>query len=609
LAASFFSELKRRSVFKVGTAYLILGWVVLQVADLIVPRLALPEWTITFLLVVGLLGFPFALFFAWVFEMTPEGVKRESEIAPNDGYSDTQSQQGNLFFIAMLVLIIGFIGYWQFFSKLELESDNPTLASSLTSTSVQKSIAVLPFINMSNDTSQEYFSDGITEEILNVLAKNKKLLVAARTSAFSYKGKNVDIRTIGKELGVEHILEGSVRKAGDELRITAQLIRVKDGFHLWSETYDRKLENIFVLQEDIAKDISNALAVPLGIKTEKLITSRTHDIEAYELFLKGRALVRKRGASIGEAANLMAEVIEKEPQYAPARALYSVALNYIPGYLDNYNDEPINKYEMQAKALENARIAVRLDPSLAMGHYALANAYREGWHWALAEEEYEKAYAISPNNIDIIEDYSQFFQVVGRLNEAEQIAKIGYELEPNAPIAILNYADKLFYGHINTDYEKIEKLMTKVLTIQPDSVWVKITLSGIFIKKKQYQKAIDIYNNCQECMMALDVKSSVYYLEQLVDGSNPIENELPLQDTLNVNIVFAVGGIDAVFDVLEKPSTFDTLIYLEAHFMKTVRQTERFKTITKYLGLADYWRLHHWPDFCHPTSDTDFECN
>ena len=625
---NLFNELKRRNVFKVAVAYAIVSWLVLQIIGSIVPIIEAPDWVAKTILMLLVVGFPVALLLAWAFELTPEGIKKELEIDSQDSVTSQTGQQLNGFIVVGLILAIGFIVYQQFYLTTEHSKDitdktqdtsevtdlnnattNETQTVKVNTQSSQKSIAVLPFVNMSNDSSQEYFSDGMTEEILNVLVKNKQLLVTARTSAFAYKGKNIDIRTIGKELGVEHILEGSVRRAGDDLRITAQLIRVSDGFHLWSETYDRKLEKIFILQEEIAKDISKALSVPLGLKTEQLITNRTSDMTAYDLFLRGRALIRKRGESIGRAADLMEDVLNREPNYAPALALYSIALNYIPSYLTSYRDKPINSSMINAQSLKSARKAVRIDPTLAIAHYALANNYRQRLNWALAEDEYLLALDIAPNNIDIIEDFAEHLQSVGRLKESVALAKRGYELEPNSSIALLNYADKLFYNVLNPDFEKVEKLILKTLSIQPNSTWGHALLSAIYIQQKNYKKASDIYNDCEECRFEPWFKATQYYLEQLITQSETIEINMPLVDTIDLNIAYAVGGSEAVLEFLEQITDSDSFIYVQTDFMPDIRKTKRFKAIAQYLGLTDYWRLRHWPDFCRPISDTDFECD
>ena len=629
MADSLFTELKRRNVVKVAVAYIIVSWLILQVISSIVPIIEAPDWISKAVLIFLIAGFPIALIFAWAFELTPEGIKKDSEISNND----TNSKQSTKLFYSLIgsvtFLALAFILYQEFVESPEQQpiltsnpetnttavktpSNNNTSASEAETATLKstnkKAIAVLPFVNMSSDSSQEYFSDGMTEEILNVLAKNKKLLVAARTSAFFYKGKNEDIRTIGKALGVAYVLEGSVRRAEDELRITAQLIRVKDGFHLWSETYDRKMEKVFALQEEIAKDISKALQAPLGIEVKHLVDNKTTNMEAYDLYLRGRQLIRQRGKSIGEAANLMTLAIEKDEQYAPAWALRSIALMYIPGYMSSYNGQPINYDELMVQVGISARKAVSLDPNLAIAHYALATFYQQHLQWAMAEDQYLLAIKLDPINIDIIEDYSQFLQIVGRLKESYQLAKKGIVLEPNTPVAILNYIDKLIYNYTSPNQAAIEPLLNKVEKLEPYNPWLINVVVYNYIQQNQYQKAYDYNEKCEDCIGTQGYEATQYYLKNVIEGTQPNLLKYPLADTFSPVLIHAVGGVELVLDTLEQFYSSDTFSSAQAPFMSEVRKTKRYKTLVKFLGLADYWQHRGWPDFCHPISDTDFVC-
>ena len=261
---SFFNELKRRNVFKVGIAYVVVAWLVAQVLQLVFESFGTPDWVMKTVLVLLATGLPFALFFAWAFEMTPEGLKRESEVDRSQSITHETGQKLNYTIIAVLVLALGYFAY----DKFVLTSGRDAALVEATTQAISeqvvteeapsesdKSIAVLPFVNMSSDEEQEYFSDGLSEELLNLLAKIPELRVAARTSSFSLKGKELQISEVGEILKVAHVLEGSVRKAGNQVRITAQLIQAEDGYHLWSETYDRSLDNIFAIQDEIAAKV------------------------------------------------------------------------------------------------------------------------------------------------------------------------------------------------------------------------------------------------------------------------------------------------------------------------------------------------------------------
>ena len=288
---NLFSEMKRRNVVRVGIAYIVLGWVALQVGDVLFDMFEAPPWVGKTLAGMLLLGFPFALIFAWAFEMTPEGVKRTEEVDRSDSITHSTGKKLNYVIIAALVIALGYF-VWERQGLVEPEADAPVASVA------DKSIAVLPFVNMSSDEEQEWFVDGLTEEILNSLARTPDLLVASRTSSFQYKDKNEDISAIAKALGVAHVLEGSVRRGGDRLRVTAQLIRASDGFHLWSETFDREPKDVIEIQENVAIEIANALKTAMDPEAlAKMVSSGTASVAAYEAYLEGLAQEGRSGVT------------------------------------------------------------------------------------------------------------------------------------------------------------------------------------------------------------------------------------------------------------------------------------------------------------------------
>ena len=270
MADSLFTELKRRNVFKVGVAYLVMAWVVVQITTEAVPALHLPDWINTAVFFFGIIGFPFAIFFAWAFELTPEGLKREHEVNRDESITHHTSRKLDFVIIGLLVVALGYFIYEsRFENETELQNVNSAESSDTggitENTPTGSSIAVLPFVNMSSDPEQEYFSDGISEEILNVLTQIPNLHVTSRSSSFSFKGKENITSEVAAKLGVKNILEGSVRTSGKFIRITAQLITADSDKHLWSETYDRELtvDNIFAIQDEISNAIVSALKVHL----------------------------------------------------------------------------------------------------------------------------------------------------------------------------------------------------------------------------------------------------------------------------------------------------------------------------------------------------------
>jgi len=291
---SLFAELKRRNVVRVGAAYAIIGWVVAQIAEFAFENFGAPDWVLKTVVVILLLGLPIALFFAWAFELTPDGVKREKDVDRSQSITPKTGQKLNLVIIAALVFAVGYFIWERQADDVPVEVAEPAavadMAQEASDGDNNRSIAVLPFVNMSSDEEQEWFSDGLTEEILNALARTPDLLVAARTSSFKFKGSAEDIPTIAKALGVAHVLEGSVRSGGEHLRVTAQLIRASDGFHIWSETYDRNPEDVISIQEDIAINIATALETVMDPEAlARMVSARTSSVEAFNAYLQGLA--------------------------------------------------------------------------------------------------------------------------------------------------------------------------------------------------------------------------------------------------------------------------------------------------------------------------------
>ncbi len=334
----FFNELKRRNVVRVAAAYVIVGWLVVQIAETLLPGFGAPDWIFKTLVLLVAIGFPFAVLFAWAFELTPDGLKKTRDVDLSTSITASTGKKINVVIIGSLVLALGYF-VWERQQLIRAAEDiadpvSTTAAASPEAATVdtevvvtdsrKRSIAVLPFVNMSSDTEQEWFADGLTEEILNSLARTPDLLVAARTSSFKYKGSGEDIPTIAAALGVEHVLEGSVRRSGDRLRVTAQLIRANDGFHLWSENFDRALDDVIEIQEQVAIEIANALETAMDPEElARMVSAGTGSVPAYEAYLQGlaqRSAVREGGDIYGRLDMLEAfeRAVELDPRFALA---------------------------------------------------------------------------------------------------------------------------------------------------------------------------------------------------------------------------------------------------------------------------------------------------
>lgn len=439
----FFEELKRRNVVRVGVVYLIAAWLLAQVADLMLASFHAPDWVIQAILVVLIIGFPLALIFAWAYELTPEGLKREKDVDRSQSITHKTGHTLDRSIIAILVVALGYF-VWQSQKEPEKGSEpfssaeNPAPEDETGKRALTpfKSIAVLPFVNMSSDPEQEFFSDGISEEILNALAQVKELKVAGRTSSFAFKGQNQDLRKIGEALGVANILEGSVRKSGNKVRITAQLIQVKDGFHLWSETFDRELTDIFAIQDEISATILQQLKAEL-VGEESVAVARA-DTKAYDLYLLASQRIYERNqASLQMAADLLNQAVAIDPGYAPAYAQLGIATLLLSEVA--YGDLP--NQEAGATALNFLQKALALDPKNAdalagMGLYHI----NIDTDYVAATQVLEQSVAINPNLINASLWLGTAYGATGKLTRSLQIQEESYAIDPLHPAVYNNLA-------------------------------------------------------------------------------------------------------------------------------------------------------------------------
>jgi len=356
-----FEELKRRNVFRVAIAYLIATWLVLQVADIVLEIIAAPGWVAQVFLLVFALGFPFALVFSWAYELTPEGVKREEDVDREQSITSTTGRKLNLITIGMLVAVLAIVGLERaFFSQSANEAPEQSTQMD------QNSIAVLAFEDMSPDGDQAYFAEGLSEELLNVLAQVDELKVAGRTSSFAFRGQSKDLREIGEILNVAHILEGSVRKSGNRIRVTAQLVKASDGFHLFSDTYESELSDVFAVQDEIAQSISSALLSEIT-GTDSVDRATPTDPEAYDLYLLARQKIHSRDPlSMREALSMLGRALEIDHEYAPAIVQKALATYLLSDTMGSYGDIPQKVALPEARRLVDQALAI--DPELAEAH-------------------------------------------------------------------------------------------------------------------------------------------------------------------------------------------------------------------------------------------------
>jgi TolB-like protein len=466
---------------------------------------------------------------------------------------------------------------------------------------------------MSSDPEQEYFSDGMTEEILNRLAKIPGLEVAARTSVFSFKGQNKDIREMAGMLGVSTMLEGSVRRDGEQVRITAQLIRASDGFHLWSETYDRKIDSIFAVQDEISEQIAAALQVSLGILQPGTSARQVTNPEVYDLYLRARALFRQRGRNLIEALNLFQRAVEIDPEFAPAWAglahTYTVLFSFL-------TPEEINQFgDTSGKSMDAAQRALALDPHLPTALHAMANNLHFQFRWLEADEYFQKAIALDPDSTDIMEDYAHFLVYSWQNDKAGLVADRMIELDPFVPIFRFAAVD---VAQAQGDYQKRDEHIRVGLQVNPGFSLLQAWNLRRLLEQKRFDEA-------REYTDAMDFRGQVTAsgMRQLVNWVEGPASALntEMRDALSYSPELALLGgnyplfMNTVWAVKILNSNELFLAYMlefaqpaSVPWSGQLLKFPQTKGVIKQSRLPDYWRQVGWPSQCHAVGADDFEC-
>jgi len=428
-----FTELKRRNVYKVAVAYAVVGWLLIQVATQVFPFLEISNWAIRIVILVTALGFPVALIIAWAFEVTPEGIKRTEA-------ADAAEQRSRGVAWIYVVLVGASLSVALFFVGRYTAGHGPPQVREVAAESPEKSIAVLPLVNESGDPKDEYFSDGLSEELIAALAQISGLKVIGRSSSFRFKDRKEDPKTIGKKLGVSTLLDGTVRKQGDRVRIVAELVNAADGIQLWTRTFDRELKDIFKVQEEIARAVAESLKVTL-LGSDSTQKSAPKNTEAHNAYLQGHFHFQRRNLEdYRKAVDYFDQAIRLDPNYALAYAERSEALTFIGDLTGQH--EPA-----WSNARSDAEKAVAIAPDLAEAHAALGFVrFIVDWRFAEGLNELKRAKELSPSNPTANDVLARLIVYLGRINEAERQARQAVDLDPLSVFTQNNLARVLFYA-------------------------------------------------------------------------------------------------------------------------------------------------------------------
>jgi TolB-like protein/Flp pilus assembly protein TadD len=537
---SLLAELQRRNVIRAAVLYIGVVWALSQGAAQLLPVFDVPTWAVRWFIVAAVIGFPFWIAFAWFFEFTPEGLKRESEVEPHESITHHTGRKLDFAIIGVLAVAV-----------VLLVTDRLVLHHGVNEEAAvpiaEHSIAVLPFVNMSSDKEQEYFSDGISEELLNLLAKIPQLQVTARTSSFSFKGKDTAIPEIARTLHVAHVLEGSVRKSGNAVRITAQLIKAGTDTHLWSQTYDRKLDDIFAIQDEIAADVVKQLKVTLLGAAPK---ARTTDPEAYALYLQAKQLGRQGTTEAFKQSDaLNRKVLAIDPRYAAA---WDGLANNV---LNETGQGLLPSKEGYAQAREAALKALAIDPDYAPAHARLGLIAMSGDNdLAGAAQHLKTALALDPADLNVLSNSAVLLESLGRLDEALALEESLVRRDPVNVTALYNLG---VYQRSAGRFDAAIATLRAVLSLSPGRGNAHAELGNALLLKGDAQGALsEIEQETSEVWKMFGQPMAYYALGRKADSDAALaaliakyEKDAPY----NIAYVYAYRGeADKAFAWLDK---------------------------------------------------------
>jgi adenylate cyclase len=592
---SFFNELKRRNVFRVAITYLAAAWLLTEVADTLFGAFGIPDWATRFIIIVLALGFLPALVFSWVYELTPEGLKREKDVVRDESITHKTTKRLDILTIGMIVFALGFIVMDRFWLGPEL-ANRPEFTSEPEISPLQEpdsavryppnSIAVLPFVNMSSDVEQEYFSDGISEELLNLLARLPELQVIARTSSFAFKGKDVTIAEIARELNVAYVLEGSVRRSSNQVRITAQLIRSMDSSHLWSATFDRAFDNIFAIQDEIAAAVVRELQVTL--LGEEVPTATTTNPEAYALYLQGRHLSEQNTAQAFEASErLLKQAVTIDPDFAPAwRQLGAV-------YRDQ-EDFGRPRDEALKLAQESFERSLALDPYFAPAYASMSLLARQKFEFSLADDYLRKALQLAGDSGFPYGVAASLSRTFGRFEESIDFADRSIALNPVSASAYSNLGYSCYYA---LRLDDAASAFRRAISLNPAQFRSYVYLGRVLIAQGALQDALEVIERTPHRPYRLAGLALAHHALGDTDASSEALSDLT--EGWGEFAAFQIAEIhafrgdhDAAFEWLEKAlhgRDSGLAVLLGDPVFDELTSDRRYRALVEKLGLTVYW--------------------
>ena len=603
---SFFAELKRRNVFRVAGLYLVGAWLLVQVAGTVLPMFGAPDWLPRSIVVLLTIGFVPALIFSWVFEMTPEGLKRDEDVTPEESIAPQIARRLNWAIIALLVLALTYFGFDKFVLSPRRDAalvaaTEKSFAARPVAESNAKAIAVLPFADMSQGKDQAYFADGISEELLNALVRVEGIRVASRTSSFAYKGSELGTASIASALKVGYLVEGSVRKLGDRVRITAQLIDAVNDRHLFSETYDRELSDIFAIQAEIANAVVGALRETLGADEvgPAKVRADTVNLEAYDLYLKARELFLAR-ENLRESIQLAERAVELDPKFARGWEMVAAAGAVAESW-------EIRDRDYRALSDRAARRALELDSSLSMPWAVLGrNMQREPHDWEKGFEFFERAIASDAKNATAYLWQGSSWVNLGFFDRAIADFDRGLAADPAyRNLERWKAVALLHKGEEEAALALFEKGVKDGFVVNFSSKFI-----GPLLRRKNRLAATLLMNHL---VKRPDLRETLLDVLEKPSGLHPDAESIAKRCETEERLFAQMGkgGIYLWLGAYEQVSSAadndDTGIVWD-RYPASFRNSAGFKKALERLNVPAYWRKHGFPPQCRAIGDADFEC-